>query len=123
MITSRLQIFAVTAVIVFLAGMILLLKQKKLELKYSLLWLLGGLIMLILALFPQLLDSFSALVGVYSPVNALLAVMIGFGLMLMISFTAIVSHEKKEIVRLVQEVSLLEKRIRELEKAGEETEK
>lgn len=123
MITSRLQIFAVTAVIVFLAGMILLLKQKKLELKYSLLWLLSGLIMLILALFPQLLDSFSALVGVYSPVNALLAVMIGFGLMLMISFTAIVSHEKKEIVRLVQEVSLLEKRIRELEKAGEETEK
>ena len=123
MITSRLQIFAVTAVIVFLAGMILLLKQKKLELKYSLLWLLSGLIMLIMALFPQLLDSFSALVGVYSPVNALLAVMIGFGLMLMISFTAIVSHEKKEIVRLVQEVSLLEKRIRELEKAGEETEK
>ena len=41
------------------------------------------------------------------------------GLILMISFSVIMSGNKKAVVRLTQEISLLEKRIRELEKKQE----
>lgn len=113
--TARLQIVAVIAVLVFFIILISLLKKNKLALRYSLLWMLSGLVMLILALFPGLLDKFAHLIGVYSSVNALFAVLISCGLMLMISFTVIVSKEKREIVRLVQENAILEERIRRLE--------
>ncbi len=111
------QFFAIIAVVLFLVVMIRLLKKNRLELKYSLLWLLSGVIMLILAVFPQLLDKFAHLIGIYSSVNALFAVLFCCGIMVMISLTAIISKEKKEITKLIQEVAILENQLR---KYGEE---
>jgi len=118
MISHRLQIFAVAASVIFLGVLIWLLRKNRLSLKYSLLWLFSGAVMLVLSIFPGLLDTFSRLIGVYSSVNALFAVIIFCGMILMISMTSIMSKQKAEIVRLVQEMSLMENRIRELEKGG-----
>lgn len=115
MITPRLKWFALIAGILFLVMMIELIRKKKVMLKYALLWLLSGVVMLVLAIFPQLLDTMAGLIGVYDPVNALFAILLCCGLMLMISFSVIVSGNKKAIVKLTQEISLLENRIRELE--------
>lgn len=121
MITGRFQFFAIAAVALFFLLVFFLLKKNRLSLRYSLLWLLSGVIMLVLALFPGLLDRFARLIGIYSSVNALFAVIFFCGLMLMISFTVIVSREKQEIVRSIQRMAVLEKRIQELEKRlGEE---
>ena len=121
MITGRFQFFAIAAVALFFLLVFFLLKKNRLSLRYSLLWLLSGVIMLVLALFPGLLDGFARLIGIYSSVNALFAVIFFCGLMLMISFTVIVSREKQEIVRSIQRMAVLEKRIQELEKRfGEE---
>ena len=116
MISHRLQVFAIIAAVIFFIILILMLKKRKLSLRYSLLWMFSGLLMLILAVFPGTLDWFAGLIGVYSSVNALFAVMLFCGLILMISFTSIVSKEKQEIVRIVQKVAVLENRIEELEK-------
>ena len=123
MITPRLKWFALIAGILFLVMMVELIRKKKVALKYALLWLLSGVVMLVLAIFPQLLDTMAGLIGVYDPVNALFAILLCCGLMLMISFSVIVSGNKKAIVKLTQEISLLENRIRELEgKTAEEKE-
>ncbi len=119
MISTRMQIFAIIASVVFLGVMVRLLKSKRLELKYSLLWLFSGVLMLVLAVFPRLLDSFAHLIGIYSAVNALFAVLLFCGIVVMISMTAIISKEKKEINRLVQETALLEQRLRQLEEQQE----
>ena len=116
MISDRLQIFAIIMVACFFVSLIMLLKKGKLSLRYSLLWGFSGLLMLILAVFPGTLDWFARLIGVYSSVNALFAVILFCGMLLMISFTVIVSKEKQEIVRLVQKMALLENRIEALEK-------
>jgi len=128
MITQRLQWFAIIVGILFLVMMIDLIRKNKVALKYALLWLFSGALMLLLAIFPQLLDKMARLIGIYSPVNALFAVLLCCGLVLMISFSVIMSGNKKAIVRLTQEISLMENRIRELEgkqaeeKAAEEKE-
>ncbi len=119
MISGRMQIFAIVASVAFLLVMIRLLKQKRLDLKYSLLWLLSGAIMLVLAVFPQLLDEFAHLIGIYSAVNALFAVMLFCGVIVMISLTAIISKERREITRLVQETAMLDNRLRRLEESLE----
>ena len=115
MITPRLQLVAIFVIALFFIFLFTMLKKNQVALKYALLWMLSGLILLILAVFPGILDSFSRLIGVYSSVNALFAVLVGFIIILMISLTSIVSSEKREIVRLVQELSVLENRVRELE--------
>lgn len=125
MITQRLQWFAIIIGVVFLVMMIELIRKNRVTLKYALLWLFSGLVLLVLAIFPQVLNWISRLIGVYSPVNALFAILLCCGLVLMISFSVIVSGNKKAEVRLTQKISLLENRIRELEKqtqdAGTET--
>ena len=115
MITPRLQLVAIFVIALFFVFLFTMLKKNQVALKYALLWMFSGLILLILAVFPGILDSFSRLIGVYSSVNALFAVLVGFIIILMISLTSIVSSEKREIVRLVQELSVLENRVRELE--------
>ena len=129
MITQRLQWFAIIVGILFLVMMIELIRKNRVALKYALLWLLSGVLMLLLAIFPQLLDRMARMIGIYSPVNALFAVLLCCGLVLMISFSVIMSGNKKAIVRLTQEISLMENRIRQLEgkqaaedKAAEEKE-
>lgn len=115
MITQRLQMVALIAGILFLVMMIDLIRKNRVTVKYALLWLLSGVIMIVLAVFPQLLDLLAGLIGVYSPVNALFAILLCCGLVLMISFSVIMSGNKKAIVKLTQEISLLENRIRKLE--------
>ena len=115
MITQRLQMVALIAGILFLVMMIDLIRKNRVTVKYALLWLLSGVIMIALAVFPQLLDLLAGLIGVYSPVNALFAILLCCGLVLMISFSVIMSGNKKAIVKLTQEISLLENRIRKLE--------
>ena len=115
MISFRLQIVAILVVLVFLLVVFLMLRKNRIALKYSLLWILSGVIMLVLAIFPGLLDGFSRLIGVYSSVNALFAVLLFCDVLLMISFTVILSKENREIVRLTQKMALMEKRIRDLE--------
>ena len=115
MITQKMQIVAVIAVILFFVILILLLRKNRMELRYALLWFFCGVIMLALAVFPRLLDLFAGLVGIYSSVNALFAMTLFFALLLILSLTSIVSREKQEIVRLIKELSVLENRTEKLE--------
>ena len=115
MITPRLQWFALIIGILFMVMMIELIRKNRVSLKYALLWLFSGAVMLLLAIFPRLLDKLAKLIGVYNPVNALFAIMLCCGLILMISFSVIMSGNKKAIVRLTQEISRLENRVREPE--------
>lgn len=93
-----------------------LLKKKRLILKYTLLWLLTGVSMGILVIFPNLLTLFSELCGIELPVNALFTFAFVFVAMLLMALTSIVSKQSNRIKDLVQDNALMEKRIRELEK-------
>lgn len=115
MISSKLQIAMLMAVGVYFLLVFQLLKRKTLNLKYTLLWLASGVIMLALAAFPQILGWFAALVGIYDPTNALFAFMFFCVIIILMSITAIVSKLNEKSKKLIQSVALLEKRVRELE--------
>ena len=59
-----------------------------------------SLVLLLLAIFPQLLNKMSRLIGVYSPVNALFAVLLCCGLVLMISFSEFYSMIEQPLILL-----------------------
>lgn len=116
MISSKLQIISLLAIAVYYFVLFYLLKKKSLSLKYTLLWLFSGLVMLVFVLFPGLLTWFSTFVGIGVPTNALFAVISFCAIMLLISLTSIVSRQTERIKSLTQTIAMLEKRIKELER-------
>lgn len=116
MISRTLQIVMILAVTVYFVLLFLLLKKRSLHLKYTLLWIFSGVLMLALAVFPHLLDWFAALIGIYEPTNALFSLIFFCIIIILMSLTAIVSKQNERTKRLAQVVALLEKRVRELEK-------
>ena len=103
------------AIAVYFIILIAMLKKKRLTLRYSLVWLFSGVVLLLLLLFPGLLEAATALLGFQVPSNALFAVLFFFVLMILMSLTYITSRQSEYIKRLVQYTALLEKRLRDLE--------
>lgn len=118
--TNTLRVVLAFGILLYFCVVVKLLKEKKLALKYSLLWLVMGMVMAVLVSFPQMLRFLSNLIGIVDSMNGLFSFAIAFILMLLLSITAIVSKQSDRIKNLVQDNALLERRIRELEKKLEE---
>ncbi|MCM1122062.1 MAG: DUF2304 domain-containing protein [Eubacterium sp.] len=122
MIPHTLQITLSIAVVCYFIIILYYLKKKMLELKYTLIWLVAGMVMGIMIYFPELLVRFVRLLGIESNMNGLYILLIGFILMILMTLTSIVSRQQLKIRILIQEISMMEKRIRELENSAEEKE-
>ncbi len=119
MIPATLRITLSIAVICYFLLILYYLKRKMLELKYTLIWLVAGLVMGIMVFFPELLVGFVRLLGIESNMNGLYVLSIGFILAITMTLTSIVSRQSLKIRTLIQDISMLEKRVRELEGQGE----
>jgi hypothetical protein len=115
MLSGILRITLMIAVACYFIIILLLLKRKALELKYTLLWLFAGVVMGVILIFPEILLAVIHMLGIETYMNGLFALSIGFILSILMAVTSIVSRQLKKINRLIQENAILEKRIRELE--------
>ena len=115
MIPYALRVTLSIAVICYFIIILYYLKKRMLELKYTLIWLAAGVVMGIMLIFPDLLEWFRSLLGIESNMNALYMLCFAFIIMILMTLTSIVSRQMLKIRVLIQEISMLEKRIRELE--------
>lgn len=115
MIPSTLRITLIAAVICYFVIILYFLKQRALNLKYTLLWLLAGAVMGILVIVPELLTAIIHIFGIQDNMNGLFIFCIGFIIMILLSLTSIASRQNCKIRTLTQELSILDKRVRELE--------
>ena len=114
MLPINLRITLIIAVGCYFFLILLFLKKKSLELKYTLLWLLAG-VMGLAIVFPKFLIRFTKSLGIESAMNGLYVLCIGFILIILMALTSIVSKQTMKIRTLIQENAMLEKRIREME--------
>lgn len=121
MIPQKLQIVLIIAIVLYFIIILHFLKNKALELKYTLIWLVAGGVMLILVAFPQLMLIIVSLLGIQSSMNGLYIALISFIIMILMTLTSIVSRQAHKTKSLIQEIAILEKRVRELEKILNET--
>ena len=119
MIPSTLRITLIIAVICYFIIILYFLKQRALNLKYTLLWLLAGGVMGLLVIFPELLVRIIHILGIEDNMNGLFIICIAFMLMILMALTSIASRQNMKIRTLVQEIAILDKKIRELERAAE----
>ena len=115
MIPFTLRVTLIIAVICYFIIILYYLKKRMLELKYTLLWLAAGVVMGIMIFFPELLAAFVRVLGIESNMNGLYVLCIAYIIAILMSLTSIVSRQAFKIRTLIQEISMLDKRIRELE--------
>ena len=113
--TSTLKITLYIGILIYFFLIFGLLKKGSLSLKYTLAWLLSGVVILLLVAFPEIIYWFSELLGIHNGMNGLFVAIIGFMLVILLTITSIVSGQRSKIKILTQEVAFLEKRLRELE--------
>ena len=91
------------------------IRQGKMSLNHSLLWIFASLALLLLAIFPSIAYWLSSLLGIGLSINLIFLSFGFFSIILFIYLTNVVSREDRNSRRLTQQIALMEKRIRELE--------
>lgn len=91
-----------------------LVRIRRLELKYALIWFLVGILLLIFDLFPGLLQVMTQALGITLPINMLTFLGLLFVLMILFSQTIVISNLTRKCQRLTQEVGLLYKKVDDL---------
>ncbi len=95
-----------------------LIRQRRLEIKYSLVWFFVGLLLIVFTVNKGWLESLSHLLGIELPINMLFFVGFIFTLMIIFTQTVVISNLTRKCKRLDQEVGLLNKRIDDIISAG-----
>lgn len=97
--------------ILFLLIIIELVRKNRLMEKYSLLWILFGVILLILSSTPVFIERIAGLLGIkYAP-----SVLFLFGMVYLVIYnlhiTVVFSKQAQKITRLNQEIAILKEKI------------
>lgn len=119
MLTLKLRICFGIVMFFYFVIILYLLKKRALELKYSLLWILSGLCLMIFLIRPNLLFNIAYLFGIETGINGFYIFCIAVIVMIIMSLTSIVSKQTNKIRILIQTIALMEKRLRELEDKDE----
>jgi hypothetical protein len=107
----RIQIVSVAAAGGLLIVVLEAVRRRRLLERYALLWLLSALVLLVLAVWRNLLEVLASWVGIASPPNALFFVAFGFVLVLLFHFSLVVSRLTDQTKVLAQRLALLEERV------------
>jgi hypothetical protein len=97
-----------------------MVRRRRLGERYAILWLASALVLLVLAVWNQLLGSISRAVGISTPSNAFFVIAFTFMLLLLLHFSSVASRLADETRVLAQRVALIEHRLRAQEAADEE---
>ena len=90
---------------------IFLLRKGRINIKYSLIWLILFLLLLIVAIIPGFMAWFTNLLGFKAASNMVISLILGVQVIITIALTVIVSNQDKKIRLLIQEVSILKQKI------------
>ena len=104
--TNLLKVEMIVIAIVFVILVFRAVNRRQLQLKYSLVWLILSFGMILIAIFPQIMDWISVAMGIQTTSN--FVYLIGIVLLLIILFfvTIMLSKQSERIRLLVQTVSI-----------------
>ncbi len=113
--TNPVQIVSVAVSAALVAVIVELVRRRKLSEQYSLIWLVCGGALLVLSLWKDILDVSARWLGIYYPPAVLLLVLVFFGFVASLYFSVVISGQRQQIERLVEELAMMDARVRELE--------
>lgn len=89
-----------------------MVRRRRLGERYAILWLAAALVLIVLAVWTQLLGTVSRALGISTPSNAFFVIAFTFLLLLLLHFSSVASRLAEETRVLAQRLALLEQRVR-----------
>ena len=108
---NRITILAVGASALLLLYILEMVRRRKLRTEYSILWLFGSMVILVLSVKKEWLDWASQAVGIYYPPSFLFLVGMLFILFILIHFSITISKLYQMNKKMAQELGLLKQEL------------
>ena len=112
------QVAAVAFSTMLLMLVLELVRRRKLTEEHSLIWVIGAIALLALSTWRNVLDIAARAVGVHYPPALLLLALTGFVLLISLYFSVVISRQRRDIERLVEETALLGAAIRQMRESS-----
>src|SRR5205814_4778302 len=104
--------------VVLLLAVLELVRRRKLTEEYSFLWILSSLALLAVSIRREILHAAARWLGVYYPPILLVMLLIVMVFVASLCFSVIVSRQRQQIERLIEETAILSAELRELRDRG-----
>ncbi len=113
---DRTILIALGGALTLLVSVIELVRRRRLRERYSILWLLTSVVILILASNRTLLDLLARAMKIAYPPSALFVVVFAFLLVITLHFSTVISRLTRENESLAQEMAILRLQVGDLDK-------
>ena len=113
----RIQLISIVLAVGLFVLIFELVRSKRLMERYALLWLLSAATLLVLSVWRGLLEVLAGVVGIAYAPSALFLVAFGFGLLLLLHFSLVISSLADQTKILAQRVGMLQQQVDELQLA------
>jgi len=97
-----------------------LVRKNKLEEKYSIVWIFFSICILIISIFHNFIMNLAIKVGVFYPPTLLLLLTLIVEGIYIVHLTIVITLQNKREIRIIQELSILDKKIMEMENKNNE---
>ena len=114
------QVVAVVVSLGFLLAVLELVRRRRLTEEYSFLWIGFALLLLVLSLWREILHAVARWLGVYYPPAVLLLALLLFVFVASLYFSVVISRQRRQIERLVEDVAILAAEVREVREVRQE---
>ncbi len=114
MMTLKIQVIIAICLIIGLLAIVNMIKRRSLELKYALSWLIAIGFVLILDVFPIMLEKVASALGIWAPVNMIFFLGFCFSLMIIFTLTVTLSRMSERVRSLSQAIAINEEKIERL---------
>jgi hypothetical protein len=111
----RVSIFAAIAAILLLLVILELIRSRRLQERYALLWVATALVLLVFALWRDGLNVLAKTVGIAYPPSALFLIAAVFILVVLLHYSTAISELAERNLMLAQRIALLEQKLRKSE--------
>ena len=112
--TFNLRLGLVIVSLLLMIVVIKILKKGRIPVKYSFVWILSVIVILLVGLIPSLFGWISRLFGFVTMANMVVGIFIFILLMITISLTVMIAGQKKKTTMLIQELSILKQEIKNM---------
>ena len=116
---DRIQILAIGVSVAFLILVLELVRRRKLVEEYSFLWIVVAALVLAVSIWRELLHTAARDLGVHDPPNVLLIALTAAVLFALLGVSLILSRQRRQIERLIEDTSILSAEVKDLRSRGE----
>jgi hypothetical protein len=107
---NRVTILSIVVSVALLLYILEMVRRRKLREEYSILWLFGSVVLLVLSLKKDWLDSLANALGIVYPPSFLFLVGILFILLILIHFSIAISKLHQMNKKMAQEIALMKEK-------------